>query len=56
MAYSIADRTSNFLRGSHNLRDAPLAHKDVLYVRDKAREATKKQQKLEREREGRPIR
>ncbi|MFE4834517.1 hypothetical protein ACFRAU_07525 [Arthrobacter sp. NPDC056691] len=56
VAYSIADRTSNFLRGSHNLHDAPLAHKDALYVRDKAREATKKQQKLEREREGRPIR
>jgi hypothetical protein len=56
MAYSIADRTSNFLRGSHNLHDAPLAHKDAIYVRDKARDATKKQQKLEREREGRPIR
>jgi hypothetical protein len=56
LAYSIADRTSNFLRGSHNLHDAPLAHRDALYVRDKAREATKKQQRLEREREGRPIR
>ncbi|MGW0895752.1 hypothetical protein ACWD0G_01960 [Streptomyces goshikiensis] len=56
LAYSIADRTENFLRGSHNLRDAPIAHKEAIYLRDKAREATKKQLKLEREQAGRPIR
>ncbi|MFD7661236.1 hypothetical protein [Streptomyces sp. NPDC059788] len=56
LAYSIADRTENFLRGSHNLHDAPITHKEAIYFRDKAREATRKQLRLEREREGRPIR
>ncbi|MDX3019986.1 hypothetical protein [Streptomyces acidiscabies] len=56
LAYLIADRTENFLRGSHNLRDAPITHKEAIYLRDKAREATRRQLKLEREREGRPIR
>ncbi|MGW3974227.1 hypothetical protein ACWEFD_33660 [Streptomyces ardesiacus] len=56
LAYSIADRTENFLRGSHNLHDAPITHKEAIYFRDKAREATRKHLKLEREREGRPIR
>lgn len=56
LAYSIADRTENFLRGSHNLHDAPITHKEAIYFRDKAREATRKQANLEREREGRPIR
>jgi hypothetical protein len=56
LAYSIADRTENFLRGSHNLRDAPITHKEAVYLRDKAREATRQQLKLERERKGRPMR
>ncbi|MGW6604257.1 hypothetical protein [Streptomyces sp. NPDC055036] len=56
LAYSIADRTENFLRGSHNIHDAPITHKEAIYLRDKAREATRKQTKLEREREGRPMR
>ncbi|MFD2794579.1 hypothetical protein ACFS27_13565 [Promicromonospora vindobonensis] len=56
VAYSIADRTENFLRGSHNVHDAPITHKDALFVRDRVREATRKQERLEREREGRPIR
>ncbi|WAU82677.1 hypothetical protein O1Q96_24920 [Streptomyces sp. Qhu-G9] len=56
LAYSIADRTENFLRGSHNLHDAPITHKEAIYFRDKAREATRKQSRLEREREGRPLR
>lgn len=56
MAYSIADRTENFLRGSHNIHDAPITHREAIYLRDKAREATRKQTMLEREREGRPIR
>ncbi|MFD9604709.1 hypothetical protein [Streptomyces sp. NPDC059970] len=56
LAYSIADRTENFLRGSHNIHDAPITHKEAIYLRDKAREATRKQTKLEREREKRPIR
>ncbi|KOT47113.1 MULTISPECIES: hypothetical protein [Streptomyces] len=56
LAYSIADRTENFLRGSHNLHDAPITHKEAIYFRDKARAATRKQLRLDREREGRPIR
>ncbi|MFI1408869.1 hypothetical protein ACH4Y0_02855 [Streptomyces sp. NPDC020707] len=56
LAYSIADRTENFLRGSHNLHNAPITHKEAIYFRDKAREATRTQLKLEREQEGRPIR
>ncbi|MCM2392581.1 hypothetical protein [Streptomyces albipurpureus] len=56
LAYSIADRTENFLRGSHNLHDAPITHKEAIHLRDMAREATRRQSKLEREREGRPIR
>ncbi|MEU7155991.1 hypothetical protein AB0A98_06040 [Streptomyces chrestomyceticus] len=56
LAYSIADRTENFLRGSHNLHDAPITHKEAIYFRDKVREATRKQLRLERQREGRPIR
>lgn len=56
VAYSIADRTSNFLRGSHDVHEAPITHKDAVFVRDRVREATRKQSKLEREREGRPIR
>lgn len=56
VAYSIADRTSNFLRGSHDVHEAPITHKDAVFVRDRVRAETKKQAKLEREREGRPIR
>ncbi|MEW1548460.1 hypothetical protein [Streptomyces tsukubensis] len=56
LAYSVADRTENFLRGSHNLHDAPITHEEAIHFRDMAREATRKQSKLEREREGRPIR
>ncbi|PUB32553.1 hypothetical protein C8K30_1011079 [Promicromonospora sp. AC04] len=56
VAYSIADRTENFLRGSHDIRDAPITHKDALFVRDKVRDATRKQAQLERERAGRPMR
>lgn len=56
LAYSVADRTENFLRGSHNIHDAPITHKDAIFVRDRARELTRKQQKIERDRDGRPIR
>lgn len=56
IAYAIADRTENFLRGSHNTSDAPIGHKAAVMVRDRAREATKKQSRIERERDGRPIR
>jgi hypothetical protein len=56
IAYSIADRTVNFLRGTHDIHDAPITHEDAIYVRDKAREETQKRRKLERDRDGRPIR
>lgn len=56
LAYSIADRTENFLRGSHTTSEAPIGHKTAVLVRDRAREATKKQSRIERERDGRPIR
>lgn len=56
MAYSITDRTENFLRGSHDIHDAPITHKDAVYIRDKAREATTELARIERERQGRPIR
>ncbi|WP_216363303.1 hypothetical protein, partial [Arthrobacter sp. Hiyo1] len=56
VAYSIADKTENFLRGSHNIHDAPITHKDAIYVRDKVRDETRKRAKLEEDRDGKPIR
>lgn len=56
LAYSIADRTENFLRGSHDIHDAPITHRDAVFVRDRARAATEKLTREERERDGRPIR
>ncbi|MFK0244517.1 hypothetical protein ACIQUM_07450 [Amycolatopsis azurea] len=55
-AYLIADRSENFLRGSHNVRDVPITHPNAIFIRDKARDATNKQTRLEQEQEGRPIR
>ncbi|MFB6724870.1 hypothetical protein ACFCV3_32135 [Kribbella sp. NPDC056345] len=56
VAYSIADRTVNFLRGSHNIHDAPITHQDAIYIRDRARDETRKRSKFEDDRDGRPIR
>ena len=56
VAYTVADREENFLRGSHDIHAAPFTHRTVLAVRDRVRAETKKQTKLERDREGRPIR
>ena len=56
LAYSIADRTENLARGLIGAGDVPLLHRSALAVRDKAREDTRKQQRIERERAGRPIR
>lgn len=56
LAYSIADRTENFLRGSHDIREAPITHKNAIFVRDRAREETRKQIKREEDRDGKPIR
>ncbi|MGC4939335.1 hypothetical protein [Kribbella sp. DT2] len=56
VAYSIADRTVNFLRGSHDIHDAPITHEDAIYIRDRVRDETEKRRRLERARDGRPIR
>lgn len=56
IAYSIADRTENFLRGSHDIHEAPITHKDAIYIRDKVREETQKRSQFERDQHGRPIR
>lgn len=56
LAYSIADRTENLARGSHTVDSIQLGHKSAVVVRDRAREETKKRIKLEKERDGRPIR
>ena len=56
LAYLIADRTENFLRGSHSTAEAPIGHKTAVLIRDRARDATKKVARTERERDGRPIR
>lgn len=56
VAYSIADRSENFLRGSHDIRDAPITHTDAVFVRDRMREATKKLTRQERDQDGRPTR
>ncbi|QNE18163.1 hypothetical protein F1D05_09995 [Kribbella qitaiheensis] len=56
VAYSIADRTENFLRGSHDIRDTPITHKDAIYIRDRAREETQKRSRFEHDQDGRPIR
>lgn len=56
LAYSIADRTENFLRGSHDIREAPITHKNAIFVRDRAREETRMQLKREKERDAKPIR
>lgn len=56
LAYSIADRTENFLRGSHDIHEAPITHKNAIFVRDRAREETHKQLKREKQQDGKPIR
>lgn len=56
VAYTIADRTENFLRGSHDVHTAPITHKEALFVRDRARTMTAQQRRREQEKEGRPIR
>lgn len=52
-AYSIADRTENLARGLKHVDDIDLVHASALRARDRLREETKKQLRIEREREGR---
>lgn len=56
ISYLVADRVVNLSKGVYAVENLPLGNKDVLEVRDRARDASQKQQRLEREREGRPIR
>jgi hypothetical protein len=53
VAYSIADRTENLARGLRHVDDLDLTHTSALRARDRVREETKKQQRTERDREGR---
>lgn len=55
-SYLVADGQENFLVGTHNLSDAPIAHKQAIFVRDRARAQTEQLRRREREAEGRPIR
>lgn len=56
LSYSVADRAENLGRGTAGVDDLDLSHRSALKVRDNAREATRKQRKIERDRDGRPIR
>lgn len=55
VAYFIVDRTENSLRGSHEIHDAPITHKDAVFIRDRAREATRKQRQIKKDRDGKPM-
>lgn len=56
-AFLIADQLENLLRfGEHTVGDFPIMHRSTLRVRDRVREEMVKQQRREREREGRPMR
>lgn len=55
-AYAIADRSENFLRGTHDPRNAPITHPEAIFVRDRVRQLTDAQQTVEKERAGRPLR
>lgn len=56
LAYSIADKTENLVRGAHNVGVVDPTHRSAMVVRDRVREATARRMQLERERDGRPIR
>ncbi|MFC4048305.1 hypothetical protein ACFOY4_01305 [Actinomadura syzygii] len=56
LAYAIADKTENLVRGAHNVGVVDPTHRSAMVVRDKIREATASRMRLERERDGRPIR
>lgn len=55
-SYSVADRAENLGRGTAGVGDLELGHRSALRLREMAREAAHKQQRIERDRDGRPIR
>ncbi|WP_026819979.1 hypothetical protein [Arthrobacter castelli] len=56
LAYSIADRTENLAKGIYAVSDVRLTHKSSITMRDKARDETRKREKFEQDRDGRPMR
>lgn len=56
VAYLLADRVENLGHGVNSAADMDLGHRSALVARDRAREETGTQQRLARERAGRPIR
>lgn len=56
LSYSVADKTENFLRGSHDMHQAPIAHKEAVFMRDRARAETNHHRQAEARAEGRPLR
>lgn len=54
--YNVTDHELNLMTGGHDPMKAPFTDRRVLAVRDKAREDVRRQKKIEKDREGRPIR
>lgn len=55
LAYSVADRTEHLARGTAGVGDLDLRHDSVIRLRDRAREATRKQHRAEADRDGRRL-
>lgn len=55
LAYSVADRTEHLARGTAGVGDLDLRHGSVIRLRDRAREATRKQHRVEADRDGRRL-
>ncbi|GAA1457462.1 hypothetical protein NE857_21865 [Nocardiopsis exhalans] len=55
LAYSVADRTEHLARGTAGVGDLDLRHDSVIRLRDRAREATRKQHRVEADRSGRRL-
>src|SRR5699024_8819247 len=56
LAHSTADRTENLTRGGVTVDRLEVTHRSAMTARDRIREETQKRQRIERDREGRPIR
>lgn len=55
LAYSVADRTEHLARGTAGVGDLDLRHDSAIRLRDQAREATRKQRRIEADRDGRRL-
>lgn len=56
VAYTITERAEGLLRGVNTVADVPYTDKRVLQMRDRARDETAQQARIEKERDGRPRR